>query len=511
MALTSMQVYIDPPPLNIHGSTLVFDGVVEFSRNERGREIVRAYVIPTPNDPSVAGEEITVRLMRSRRDRNEEVVQAAQTYTFAGAVPPGGVAFEWDLRNVVHSAEKPFPVVRRGDYYVRVEHTGGSTGPSNVTAESEDFRVAIMTTDRLEEEWLLGATRRSNDDRQVKFQPRDLTGIVVKEVSRNHPLDLFYLNLNYHGAPQNFASLSWAGGEDIKIDVGIPTGIARQYLLPNQNRRQYIVVEVDPRIIPNTDTTEALAIDRQFITRESLRRWIDAECQWMEEDFLYVPIEPALIVSDFALNDLSIGSGSGASTYAAPLPVNSDYDIKGPPITYYPPQPGHWMDLKVPYWRILHFDYLIGALENTRIVDVNVDWIHKGSAGYISLVPFNQSLAYHFIGLVYVHQLRGPVELPSFWRYRYWAGIENNTTPLPIVEVIGMRAAVKALAVLGQSFRGGYSSQSVSRDGVSESASYTASATFGIYSATIEEYKKRLEPLEKQLQRRYYGMTLEVL
>lgn len=509
MALTSLQVYMDPPPLEIRGTVLPFDGVIEYSRNERGREIMRAYVIPTPNDGTVINEEITIRLMKARRDRNEEVAQARQTYTFTGPVPAGGVAFEWDLRRIVYSAEKPFPIVRRGDYFVQVEHTGGPTGPSNVQDETDDFRVTLMTTDQLEREWLLGATRRSNDDRQVRFQPFQLTGVQVIEVSRNHPLDLIPLTLAYDGLPNTF--LSWDDGELIPINTAIPAGIHRQYTLPSRDRRHYVVVQVDPRLIPNTDTTEKLTIDRQLITREALRRWIDAEAQWLEEAFLYVPIEPALVVSDYSLTDLSVGAGAGTSQQAGPLPQNFDYDLKGPPLTYYPPQPAHWINLKVPYWRPLHFDYLVGALENTRIVDINVDWIHKGSAGYVTLVPFNQSLSYHFIGLMYIHATRGPVELPSFWRYRYWAGVEDEVTPMPLLEVLGLRAAVVALAVLGQSFRGGFSSQSVSRDGVSESASYTASATFGIYSATIEEYKKRLEKLEKQIQRRYYGMTLEVL
>ena len=509
MALTALQVYMEPPPIDIRGTTLPFDGLIEYSRNERGREIMRVNVIPTPNDATVIGEEITVRLMKARRGRNEEVAQARQVYTFAAPAPAGGVQFEWDLREIVYSAAKPFPIVRRGNYFVEVEHTGGTTGPSSVSGVCDDFRVALMTTDQLEREWLLGATRRSNDDRAVRFQPKLLTGVQVIEVSRNHPLDLMALTLAYDGRPGTF--LSWDDGELIPIDTTIPTGIQQQYILPTRDRRHYLVVQVDPRILPNTDTTERLAIDRQLITRDAIRRWIDAEAQWLEEAFLYVPVEPALVVSDYSLTDLSIGAGAGTSQQAGPLPQNFDYDLKGPPLTYYPPQPAHWINLKVPYWRPLHFDYLVGALENTRIVDINVDWIHKGSAGYVTLVPFNQSLSYHFIGLMYIHATRGPVELPSFWRYRYWAGIEDRTTPMPLIEVIGLRAAVVGLAVLGQAFRGGYSSQSVSRDGVSESASYTASATFGIYSATIEEYKKRLEPLEKQIQRRYYGMTLEVL
>jgi len=62
-----------------------------------------------------------------------------------------------------------------------------------------------------------------------------------------------------------------------------------------------------------------------------------------------------------------------------------------------------------------------------------------------------------------------------------------------LLELIAKKAAMDILTIAGQAFRGGFSSSSISRDGVSESVSYTASATFGIYSATIEDYRKWIE------------------
>ena len=502
MAITSFVTYVDPP--EHRGTSLPFDGVIEFSRNERGREIIKLTVLP--DDLSPVGEKITVRLMKARRDRLEEVTQARKTHTFTVGNTPvsatAGLVFTFDLREIVYSSKKPFPIVRRGDYFFSVENDDAS-----VTATTSDFRVCLMTTDRMEEEWLLGATRRSNDDRSVRFQPSTLTGVRIVEVSKNHPLDVFPLSLSYGNESTPNRYLSWNNGQIIKVDTSMPGGIHKQYILQSRDRTAYIIAQVDPRLLPATDTTEDLMVDRQLIQRETLRRWLDEEADWLERDYLYVPVEPALIVSDFTLAPISNSAGYVEGTPA--LPSNTDYDIKAAPISYYPPVAGHFINLKVPFFRPLHWDYLVGALENTRIVDVNTQWIHQGASGYVNLVPFNQSIAYHFIGLMYVHALRGPTSLPSFWRYRYYAGVEDRTTPLPLIEVIGLRAAVKGLAVLGQMFRGGFSSQSVSRDGVSESASYTASATFGIYSATIEEYKKRLTPLEKQVKRRWFGVQFE--
>lgn len=512
MALTSLQVYVDPPPLR-GMSPLPQDGVYEFCKNERGRETIKLNVIVDPNDANNAGEILTIRLMKARRDRNEEVIQAQRTLTLAGAAPTaGGYQLEWDIRDVVYSPTNPFCVIRRGDYFFRVEHSGGPTYPSGVTADTDDFRVTVMTVERLGAEWIFGATNRSNDDRAVRFQPRLISGIEVLEVSKNHPIDAFSLVLSFNGSQTN-PTLSWAGGMNIPIDTSIPGGIGLDYLLPSGGEHGgHLIVAVDPRLLPNADTQEFLLVDRLLISRDSLRRWLDAEAEWVEHELIFSLIEPGLVVSDYDLTALNVGPG--VQQQGAPvLPSNYDYDIKTTPVTYYPPVSGRWINVQLPYWHPLAFEYMIGALENTRIVDIPPGWIHRGASGYVTLVPFNQSLAYNFTGLVHVHALRGVIELPSFWRYRYWSGVpdQNRRVPSTLIEIIGLRAAVKGLAVLGQAFRGGYSSQSASRGGVSESVAYTASATYGIYSATIEEYKKRLTPLEKQVKRSYFGITLMAL
>jgi hypothetical protein len=519
MTLTAMKVYLEPP--REQSTVLPHDGLLEYSRNEPSRRVARVNVIPTPQDGSEVGEEITVKVFKARRARTEEVVQARQTYVFDGTEGPGGAAISLDLPNVQHSERHPFPVMRRGNYFFRVEHSGGTTGPTSLSEDSDDWRVALMTVDRFEAEWLRGATRRSNDDRAVRFQPKRFPFVRVVEVSRNHPLDLLPLSLvkgnetDTSGHPNWY--LSWNRGKLMPIDTRIPEGLYypnNQIILPDRAKHHYIVVEVDPRLLvlstpERTQETELLMIDRALIDRESLRRWLDEEFQWMESSFFYTPIEPALIVSERNLNNLSLSPGQGT---APPLPNdNEDYDILSRAVTYYPPEAGHWINLRLNYGWPIKFDYLEGALENQRIVSVNTSWIHAAQSNMLQLVPFNQSLAYHFLGLFYMGALRGPADLPGFWRYRYYAGVQDEVTPYELLELGGMRASIKALTILGQMFRGGFSSQSVSRDGVSESVGYTASAMYGIYSATIEGIQKRLDKLEPQLQRKYKGLYIDVL
>lgn len=508
MALTALNPWVRKPATV--GSTLPYDGVPEFSRNEPGKQVVSLYVQPTPQGGGEAGEEITVKLYKARRGRTEEVTQAETTYTFTGAEGAAGAKFDFDLRTLLHSAEYPFPVMRRGNYFFTVTHTGGTTGPSAVTGSTEDFRVAIYTVDRFEKEWLQGATRRSNDDRAVRFQPKKLTGVRVIEVSKNHPLDLLPLSL-VKGAetPDPNWYLSWNRGEIVPIDTNVPSGIDQQYILPDRQRKHYVVVQVDPLTLLAEEETESLMIDRSLIDRQTLRDFIDQEADWLEQSFLYTPIEPALVVSDRNLSTLDPSPGG------VPAPVlpddNEDYDILTYPLTYSPPNAGHWIDMELPQGYPIKWEYLEGVLERQRIISCNVGWIHQASHRLIQLVPFNQSSGYHFLGFYYMGSLRGPADLPSFWRYRYYAGIQDEETPREVLDVIAMRAGVKALTLLGQMFRGGFSSQSVSRDGISESVSYTASASYGIYSATIENCNKRLKVLEPQLKRKYMGLYLSVV
>lgn len=507
MALNSLVVYLYPP--TNRGSSLPLDDVIEYSRNERGREVVRLRLIPDPLDPTVIGEEVTIQLFKSRRDRIEDITQAETVYTFTAVPGPGGAEIEFDLRNIVYSTEHPFPVVRRGYYFFKITHTGGPTGPSNVEATSNDFRVALMTTDQFEEEWLNGATRESSDHRLVLNQPRRITGVRINRISRNHPLDAVPLNLVIGAeTPTPNKYLSWGEGEIVEIDQSIPAGIGREYDLIHRDRADYVTVSVDPLLLPSENTMERMIVENRLIERETLRRWLDAEADWLEQSYLYCPLEPAIIVSDDSLASLDPSAGAPPSPA---LPQNFDYDIKGAPVTHYMNTAGHWVTLQVPYSLPLVWDYLVGSLENARIVDVDPRWIHKSSARVIELVPYEQSLAFHYIGLIFTNSIWGPVELPSFWRYRYWAGISERTTPYEIIEALGFRAAIKALAVLSQMYKGGIASQSVSRDGVSETVSFTSSAMYATYSATSESYRQRLDTLLPQLKRKYFGIYMDVL
>jgi hypothetical protein len=76
----------------------------------------------------------------------------------------------------------------------------------------------------------------------------------------------------------------------------------------------------------------------------------------------------------------------------------------------------------------------------------------------------------------------------------YVAGFESSDdVPMDLREVIGKQAAVSLLNVIGRGLMSGFSSSSLSMDGVSESFSSTQSATSAYYGADIKEYKDDIQ------------------
>lgn len=77
-----------------------------------------------------------------------------------------------------------------------------------------------------------------------------------------------------------------------------------------------------------------------------------------------------------------------------------------------------------------------------------------------------------------------------FYAIDYSAGYENSDDiPVDLRQIIGKVAAVSLLNVIGDGLMAGFSSSSLSMDGISESFSSTQSATSATFGARIKEYK----------------------
>jgi hypothetical protein len=86
------------------------------------------------------------------------------------------------------------------------------------------------------------------------------------------------------------------------------------------------------------------------------------------------------------------------------------------------------------------------------------------------------------------------LERNLFYAIDYVAGFEtSDDVPADLREIIGKQAAVSLMNIIGRGLMSGFSSSSLSMDGVSESFSSTQSATSAYYGADIKEYKDDIE------------------
>jgi hypothetical protein len=325
--------------------------------------------------------------------------------------------------------------------------------------------------------------------RVVKYQPVNVTGVEVVELSSMHQLGIDVLH--FHQGTSTVRQLSWGtGGPLVPI-----TGPGTYFLKRDCSGTDYMVVRVRSLLaLPTSNAKDELVVVKEAVTDAMIRRFNEQAADWWENDKVAgVYLEPTSLVT----NPLNIDGSL------------KDYDFIVPSITFYPVVPAKWIDILFPYQSLLRIDTLYGQIANTRVVDIALQWVEISEKnGLVQLVPFNQVSAFQFIGLVWVESLRGRMELPNFWRFDLVAGL-RQVDPV-ILEILSKKAAIDALVVAGQSLRGGFASQSISRDGVSESVSYSASAIYGVYSSTIEEYNKFINKEIKQLRGRYRGVNMLV-
>lgn len=465
----------------------------EYSRFEDDRDTVTVFIIATGT--ALTGEQIKVELFKARRNR--DVAVAFKTHTLVNATTTEeSIAF--DLTEIVDQDEAP--KVRRGKYFFRAS----SVSDTLIIGDSEDFLVSLVTVDNLRQNYLHGTDQRASDILIAHDQPVLVTGVEIMEVSRGHPSTWHPLAYNIVSDESGdfVRTISWCGGPTVALVSG-----TKRYTLRRGNKQpDWIRIRV-PTIVtlPITSVSEDILIDRAPLDEARIREILNQAISWIEDSALDVFLEPTRIVTQPNSTAITFPVGSDILFFSL-----ADWDEIVDAVSYRVPAAGHWINFKMPYRPLIRFDELFGQVSNTRIVDIALEWleIHE-RGGLVELVPFNQELAFNFIGLIWVEALRGPVPLPNFWNFDALAGFRK--TPKVLIELIAKKAAIDILTIAGQAFRGGFSSQSVSRDGVSESVSYTASAIYGIYSASIEQYKKWIDENLVKLRGAFRGSNMVVL
>lgn len=451
---------------------------------------------PIVQQVDMTGEQITVQLLKARRNR--DVVAATQTITLTGK-NPASATIAFFLPEIVD--QNAAPRVRRGQYFIRVV---SNTNPS-VLANSPDFFVSLISVDRFKKEFLHGVDQQALDTETIKHQPQLITGVTVTFVSRGHKKGWFPLSYNISD-PNNCGTpvrtISWCGGPSIPLRQG-----QTKYTLQRGNTPlDYIDIQVlSIPALPSFSTAENLLVDREPLDDNFFRSQLDRAIDWVEEQIIMAFLEPTRVVTEIDLNEITYVPGSDIPTF-----VQADWDRRVDALTYQRPAPGHWINFRMPYFPLINFNTLYGKVSNVRIVDIALEWVEfHERGGFVELVPFNQEIAFNFIGLIWVESLRGPVPIPNFWNFDALVGFRD--TPAILLELVCKKAAVDALTLIGQAFRPGISSQSVSRDGVSESVSYLSSGRYGIFSGAITTYNEWMEVNLPKIRGAYKGVNMLVV
>lgn len=398
-----------------------------------------------------------------------------------------------------------------------ISFTGGR---DEVVGESPDFDIRIVTVARLKNDFLFGIPLQAGAARFVRSQPTNISGVTVTEVSSNHPLGIYTLGYTYNDTGTDvIRQLSWNGGTVSNITGpgeyilrrgnNGACGGARGGILSSVLGNDYIVVRVaGPTFLPAANATDDLLIEQLRLDDSALAKYLCQAEEWLENTALAIYLEPTNVVTDRDPTTIQFAAGINSPT---PLFTDPDYDYIVGPLTYYPPRAGgEWVDIQTPYPQILRVDSLFGSIANTRVIDIDLDWIQfYPVGGLIQLVPFNQSIAFDFIGLIAVNAVRGSAALPNFWHFNFMVGLRD--CPCDLQELVAKKAAMDALIMLGNAIRPGVGSTSLGRDGVSQSVSYTTQMKYGAYTGAITAFKDWIDENLVKYKGKYRGPTMVVV
>lgn len=296
--------------------------------------------------------------------------------------------------------------------------------------------------------------------------------------------------------------LTWSGGSAVSLSDSTSS-----YLLRKGTTADYITVAVpDVTALPEVTTTEEILIESAVLSQDKLKSFIDKAADWVEKTAIKVFLEPTKIVTEYDDTTATLVSGS-TDIYEY---SGATFDEIVDACTYFRPNPNHWMSFSFPYRPLLKFDSLYGKTANVQIINIDLNWVEFHSkGGLVELVPFQSQSQFNFLGLLWVNAVHGPMPIPNFWNFKATVGFRE--TPDVLLDLVGKQAAIEALTVAGQAYRGGLGSSSISRDGVSEGVSYLSGGQFGTYSGTIAVFQKWIDDNLPRIRQTFLGPNMVVM
>ena len=441
----------------------------EYSRFESGRSVVKARVIPTP--ATAPDETVTLNLCRKSGH-----VLATRTVTFGTGEYPKGTVVEFDLPAIADAAG--IPTVVSGDYYLEAE-------TATVTSPRQSFTVSLITVDEMRRSYCKGLPMKAGEVLAAKRQPRAVTGITITGVSDNSFPGLYPLIFN-----QTDGTLQWGGGLAVELDPSVTDEI-----LPAEDG-SYIEVTIDHFDLPAADASETIIIDQEEIPDETIRGEIRKAAKEIEHRYIRSFLEPMRIATD---------------PYFASPAANEYFDAKAQSAAFYRGEIFNWQaktwHISLPYQYVHQVSEITGWFGDAQSLSIT-SGVPKLNVkqGTIDILPKNSEYSYIISFFAQLDMWGIREYIADFWRYKAVSGL--LTIEADVLKAIGYEAAIPLLTIAGQAYRGGRASESISKDGVSRSASY---GNGSVYGASITEYKDWLDKNRQSIGSRYRGMMTVTL
>lgn len=172
---------------------------------------------------------------------------------------------------------------------------------------------------------------------------------------------------------------------------------------------------------------------------------------------------------------------------------------------------------QVPVMSVERFDFY--DYSDNKVANLLENIIVDKDKGVIELRPkgtcsFARTLDFGFFGGYSFRDSRFPVSsgYRNAFKVDYTVGLENaGQVPDDVRDIVGKIAACKLLNVIGDGLIAGFSSSSLSMDGLSESFSSTQSATSAYFGARIKVYEDNIAEWKKSNAKRFRKLYIGVL
>lgn len=360
---------------------------------------------------------------------------------------------------------------RQGKYHVH------ASVPTPEVADSSIFHIMVVTVKELKDKYMRGVDLLASGILEAQNYPFPLlTGVDIVNTAASQTRGIY--PIVWDAAAK---TLSWTGGTPVVIDMTQSSLLTQ---LVNLQASSYIEVRVVPDELPLSNVTQTVILDSAEIEDDVLRSFIHDAYQDIQGR-LFVALEPTTYDTE-RVGDTSYDSTVFTDEYADPLTFYRDM--------FFPAD--KFLAVRFPHpWIFQHgFKRLEFFFNSIKTATIDKDqWLvnmTKGNTGLVEFVPkVGATLIFAWFTTAGLAFLTRWASIPSAWHYRVTAGLPDlfNEGRDRVRVAIARKAAIEGLVLAGLASTS-LTSESTSKDGVSQSRSY-AQGPGGRYSQIILQHQ----------------------